>query len=732
MAHIDLSYLRNKSGLTQQEVADRLSTSKATISNWEANPQNVTLEKLAQYLAVVGGSLGDLEVKSMTKIVDVNGNEELLKFQKEIQEAIKKVDVEKANVGEDTTSYFEQVYTSTIGDLKKLQLVARKPRVLIVGPSDSGKSTFINDLLLQTVVPAHWTPATGMTIKILHSSEKPEWLLDNTIIVKEDLENDGATPESWDLRNREFYDTHVAETGDRSLIDEYGEREGDLFDSDKALHYVIFTYVDSPILNTMEIWDTPGTDAGGDDISQRDEQISLDSRNNADAIVYLMQSNSFMHGQNFSLLRKDIEKLPMTYDKKEGLPVLANLFVVASQADIIGQEGLDKVLPSGANRFYKTITDGKIGDHKFTESELAGRFFGLSNKDANLSEAFLNDFARFLVNAQKVTLSDATMMQKDVVLHHIAEFGDVVKTIEEERDNHDALVALAEEKRNNLPGILKANTQLQNDLLEKVDGSSYRSKKEFTEKYDDLVSTDTIVSMIEAGDYGNNKDDKEAFASMFTNKLSELHQDVIKKHTEAFTDDIDEAVRNAQIKAKVEVGTFDYSAAVKGLVASGLTIGAFAAYAATITSNLGLYILVAQIGGLLTSAGIISSPIVATTVVSALGGPVAWVIGIAVIIGTIIAGIFNRNAWKNKFAKQIIDSLDEQDAFEQYQDALDQVWADTKEGIRKMKQGLDMVAEKDVEITEEKATATSGDFDAALGQVDGFRKLFERLFLKNN
>lgn len=50
---------------------------------------------------------------------------------------------------------------------------------------------------------------------------------------------------------------------------------------------------------------------------------------------------------------------------------------------------------------------------------------------------------------------------------------------------------------------------------------------------------------------------------------------------------------------------------------------------------------------------VISSPIIATTAVSALGGPITFVIGIAVLVGGAIYGLFHRNAWKGKLAQSL-------------------------------------------------------------------------------
>lgn len=52
--------LRKKHGYSQQEIADRLSVTRQTISNWECNQGSPTLDKAMQLAKIYGVSLDDL------------------------------------------------------------------------------------------------------------------------------------------------------------------------------------------------------------------------------------------------------------------------------------------------------------------------------------------------------------------------------------------------------------------------------------------------------------------------------------------------------------------------------------------------------------------------------------------------------------------------------------------------------------------------------------------------
>lgn len=729
----DLRRLRERIDMTQQEMAERLGTTKVTISNWEAAPEKLSMDKLQQYLEIVGAEISDFETKSRGNSMNIKVNTEMMKFRTDLITAFKQLSKSVSYITKDgkSTKSFEGIYNSTMSDLRKLQFESRKIRVLIVGPSDSGKSTFINKMLGEDVLPAHWTPATSLAIKILHSSEKPEWMTGNTIIVKNDLSVDKEPVESWNLREKSYYDSHVQLEGGRDIVREYGEREGKNYDSSHVAEEIIFTYVDSEILNTIEIWDTPGTAAGDDDASEMDEQISTDARNNADAVIYLMQANSFMHKQDFQLLRRDIEKLPKRFNGKLG--GYSNLFVVASQADIIDSEAdRNYILQKGAERFIRTLSQEFFELNGGNEEALSQRFFTLSNKSdkEHISDRFNKQFSSFIENAEQITLEESYIKRDKIVRYHISQFESTEKRLENEKDNHERLVAEYEEKKASLPQILKGNDEIHSQLKEVIESSRRKAKKDFKEFYSTQLNSSNLRKMLDAGGYTKSEDDREIFANKISNMLSDEHQKIINKEAEKFKKQLFDVVDSVQIKTGISTKLFDYKAAVSGLVASGVTAGAFAAVATTISSNLGLYILVAQIGGLLTSAGIISSPTIAVGTVAAFGGPVGWVIGISVVVGALFAaivGFINKNAWKDKFINSILEAYEEQSALSQYLESIDDFMNASLKGADLIKKGSDLAAEEEVKAAEKRAEATDEEFKLEIQQVGEWSKKFKEV-----
>lgn len=274
---------------------------------------------------------------------------------------------------------------------------------------------------------------------------------------------------------------------------------------------------------------------------------------------------------------------------------------------------------------------------------------------------------------------------------------------------------------------MKGNQDLSNKLKKELKQSKSIAESKFKLYYTQLLNKDSLLQEIENGGYKNSKDDKEIFANKISNLLADKYKGILDEEASKFEDTINKISEKIQISTQIPTSFFDFKAATLGLVASGVTAGAFAVVAAGITSNLGLYILVAQVGGLLTSAGIISSPIIATTAVSALGGPVTWVIGIAALVGGATYGLFHRNAWKGKLAQSLIEGYENQDALGQYLDGIETFIKDTEKGVDDIKKGLDIAAKEDVKLTKLRSEANPQDFDNEIKQLKGFESSFKEV-----
>lgn len=143
-----------------------------------------------------------------------------------------------------------------------------KLRVLIVGRFSAGKSTFINALIGETLLPATPTPTTGVLCQIAYAEEQDKRV---TLYPKEDTPG-GAQP----------FDISVEALEDYIKIDHIGEAETEVTSKYKRME--LFWPLDL-CKNGVELIDSVGLD----DPDSRDS-ITLDYANSVDAVLYVMKS----------------------------------------------------------------------------------------------------------------------------------------------------------------------------------------------------------------------------------------------------------------------------------------------------------------------------------------------------------------------------------------------------------------------------------------------------------
>src|SRR5690606_33432485 len=121
------------------------------------------------------------------------------------------------------------------------------------------------------------------------------------------------------------------------------------------------------------------------------------------------------------------------------------------------------------------------------------------------------------------------------------------------------------------------------------------------------------------------------------------------------------------------------------------TYGGLTFYMSTL-GNLGGYILVTKAVGVLSAMGIsVGGGAAAVTAISAIGGPVTLVIGLA-ITGAIITYSISGVGWKKSLAKATNKQFEKANAVSKYEEVLSEYWKETilgfKVGSRTLKDSL--------------------------------------------
>lgn len=726
MKFTNLEKLRNHSGKTLEEVANILNVSKTTISNWEKNPDNVPMSKLSEYANAINYSIDDIFEKKNTNtktLLNVVENEELTILRKNLRSNIDILSNNLKNNYNDLILSNNNIFSTILKNMKNLQVGSRKPRVALVGESDTGKSTLINHFLGQgDLLPAKWTPATGSVIKIAHIDDKPNWLIGNTIVLKNDKHS--IVDETWDLLdskydNVDYFQKHVIQQGERDLIASFGDRSGNNYQHSLGDVYTIYTFVDAIILKSIEIWDTPGIGAGDDNEGESDEILSIYAQTNADMIIYLSVVNQFMHSSDVAYLRQAVKRIDKSSDFKNNLPAWNNLMIVASQAHIVKSNyEIENILNKGSERLLHQFGQDFLNkDNGYDELAFRNRFFSFSKEDESIRHKFENDLNDIFKNKSQLIFSEASSKQKKFNLQSsellINEINENKKLLNEDQSLRKELIAASD----NLNSVLQANSLIEKKLKKASKKGRNESELGFRKYYSKNLTESELLKHIDSQDVKNKKGSKEDFNTWLSGNFQDKLESILKNESEKFKEQFNEIGEDIQKTSDINVSSFDFTSVMAGLVTSGIVGGAFAIVAAGITSNLGLYILVAQVGGLLTSIGVISSPIVLTSLVAATGGPIGWAIGLAILSGTFVSWILGSSAWKGKLAKQIIKAYEKNNALNQFINAIDDYWDKTDISIEKLKESMDLVANEQVNILEKKVTSNPVELELALEQL---------------
>src|SRR5699024_6168866 len=146
---------------------------------------------------------------------------------------------------------------------------------------------------------------------------------------------------------------------------------------------------------------------------------------------------------------------------------------------------------------------------------------------------------------------------------------------------------------------------------------------------------------------------KEQFVTWFQNELNSKLEDIIENNAKLFSKEINDKLEViTKDSVNLNINTFNFAASFIGGLSSIATVGAFSIYFSTL-GNLGGYIMLSKAVSVLTAAGIsLGGTATVASVVATIGGPLTLAIGIAIIVGSVVAKLAGGN-WKRTFANQI-------------------------------------------------------------------------------
>lgn len=267
---------------TQAAFAELLGVDQSNISLWENDPDSISFPVIQLILEKTGATFEELTGWERPKPKPLN-----------VKDTWEKADFTKCTLTEYIRKALHQMdlpeeqRKAYIDDLRSgIEANLIKPKIAIVGRSDTGKSTLINTLVGSDKMPTSWTPTTSIAVYIKHISDRPSFIEEDAWVFANHLGGENMWNERQ-LHNEEYCRSWKIAAGGVEILRSFGTRQGENYDK-QAGSAVIF--LDAPILKTCDIVDLPGFGTE----TESDDEITFAAAQKADVVIYLSQANGFM------------------------------------------------------------------------------------------------------------------------------------------------------------------------------------------------------------------------------------------------------------------------------------------------------------------------------------------------------------------------------------------------------------------------------------------------------
>lgn len=673
---LNLEGLRKAAGISQAEMAKCLGVSQSQVSRYEQDPEEAPMKVFKKWQEFCGhiSSNRSLELGVIDPMEEVNARLSLIDNYLDAHPAPPKgFSMDQLEKDSDVVS---------VDHLREtLQRVGRKPRVAIFGRFDMGKSRLANMLMGGDSLPAQYQPTTSITCLIRHTDDKPDWQPENVWIMDKGFDLDNSDDE-------EHCRTHRLIGGGYETLREHGTHAQDgserVFEDAAAA----VVYVRSEFLKGCDLIDLPGYQH-----HEGDDQRAEMAKRIADVVIYVSLAAGFMNEQDRGYLAQLTRQLPAFESPGNGLPPLRNLFVVATRADIAG-DNPDQILDKACRNTFDGIGDtlqdrGENLGVPLTCGDLRDRFFAYSADHHAYRERFENDLRELLARLapQRVLESLDQVIQKAKASNTRSCDG-LIETIQgsldhRERAQQEISSVLTEE-----PERVAKKNQQKKAILNLIDTLEHESLTQADQIYSRHSDAQRIEEVIKKR-YKDKKEAKELAPTYIVEQLQRAIDANIQAKAKRLGNEVEDFLNQYQAAIGADSAldgkwSFNAKGAFIGALAGMGTFGALATWASVVAagSNLGGYILAAKIVSMLSSIGIsVGGTGAVMAVISALGGPITIAIGIGVAVGVLFA-MLTGDSWQRKLAKQIVKGLEKEGARKTIQEELTKFWDDTRQAFK--------------------------------------------------
>lgn len=270
---------------------------------------------------------------------------------------------------------------------QKIDSQLLKPLIAVMGYFDAGKSSLINAIIEQDILPADLGPLTSAPIYLRYIDDRPHYLNETAYVISKD--------DTWSL-NDCFNEVRMNEIcflkGDPSLIEKFGARVGENIEEVKA----VLVYVESEILKHCILVDLPGMGSGDRTL---DDEFSIGMTTEIDAMVYLSPANGFLRGGELDFFMDVIDKFQFSSTELD----FSNIFVVASFADAVNK--IDKIINRGAKVVSRKFNETYIEFLSFEELKESFYYHSKKNHQTVKDGRLYHDIRKFSKEYRKDALT---------------------------------------------------------------------------------------------------------------------------------------------------------------------------------------------------------------------------------------------------------------------------------------------------------------------------------------
>lgn len=690
---------RELAGLSQSDVAARSEVfgmgktlDQRTVSRIEQQPISADAIKIAGYLTAVGVPpqqyyelLTKLTYKTDGEIMMMQKN----KISEQLSDALDKISKAKNIVTGSPHEYLHSLKLSySINQIDSLlNSMNRKPVIGFFGHFDAGKSTLINTVINQSILPTKYQPATCVVNLLMHVDDKPSSIFGTVALFK-----NGFKPHM--IHDKELVNKYLIEEGDVTILERLGVHNHDNSISNDAYIAIVFSNAD--ILRYVWLLDTPGDLNSSDD---SDTEKALGGVELADGIVFISNHTGFFKESDLGFASNIIrQKPPIKSDEATNhlLFIQSHCHSEVSSEDIrsVGEIVFKRIKKQIDNLIFNSwIEDGYI-DIAPSSDQLTKRvqpFWRENDVFRKQSISKIQDMAEYLVlHQEKIVASsiERAIEQLSAIL------SDAVKTL---KDRKQSTLDRMREVEKLDARFREESKELVNQFNELIASCRMRKATDIASMSDFFkvkTSAEGLTKLIEET-YNNKKDAESEIGNYISQLLAAKLESLLKTSGKTISHEVDYLLnkwqRATSFKQKSEVNTnvgnldFDVSAfnsraAFIGGFAGLGSLGAMSIYVSTIASNLGAYILIGKAAGVLASLGLVGSVTSVTSFVAAIGGPITIGIALAAAIGYVVYRLVGDD-WQKSLAKKMADAIRKENIWSKVEKPIVDFWDSTEKAV---------------------------------------------------